>query len=354
MQNNRLSIDNVIALLDEEYLFSYYFPLKITKGKNKYISPFRNDSKIGSCHFNWYKGRFLFFDKAYNKVHDVFDYLSFIYNISIYESLYKVNRDFDLNLLVDYSRINSKIIYESDIHKIDTKYKALLNEPRDKHSRIKYRIKTTRFSSKDLSYWDKYCIDKRLLYKNNVRSIKQVDINNNSYRWNTVFKRSDDTLYFLYMIPSIDGEEPSMKLYSPYSEKYKWSSSIVEDRLCHGYSSLDRKYDDIIIASSLKDSMVLQSLGYESCCPLSESSYMNKSIIGELKLKYKRVFILFDNDNAGITNSQKFSNIYDVYNLNSNMNYLTDTKDIAELINKTNHDFVRNIITNATSKHVFS
>lgn len=345
--NKKLTLDNIIALLDEENLFSYYYPLKIQKAKNIYISPFRHDSKAGSCHFNWYKGRFLFFDKSINKCYDVFEYLCFVNQISLYEALYKVNIDFRLNLIVDYSRISREdiadnILEEMDKDKLKYMYAAKENIKRDTDTRSTYKVVTEkRFSYKDIKYWNDYCIDERLLDKNNVKSIKEAYMYL-SLKWKRIFKRSDGTLFFLYIIPPIFGEELSMKLYRPYSDKYKWSSSFSEDYLCHGYHNLDRNYDDLFICSSLKDSMVMQSLGYEACCPSSESASIDHRIISELKLKYKRVYILFDSDKAGVYNSFKYKQVYDIDNI-----VLTDTsgnKDLSDIIKNTSYQNLKDKI----------
>lgn len=338
---SKLTIDNVLRLLDEEYLFSYYFPLPIKKRKNIYISPFRHDSKSGSCHFNWYKGRFLFFDKSNNKCHDVFDYLSFVHKISLYESLYKVCVDFDLDLEVDYSRIN----VESFVDNIPHHNQEYLHKAKERVNRVEdtgavYKVKTRKMSEEDLKFWSSYYIDKKLLHKNYVKSIQQSYIHT-GISWKPIFKRSDDTLYFLYIILPVYGEDVSMKLYRPYSDNFKWSASFREENICHGYHSLDRRYDTLLISSSLKDSMVLQSLGYEACSPSSESSTIDHRIISELKLKYKNVYILFDYDKPGVNNSIKFKQLYDVDNIILNG---LKTKDISDEIKRTSYQHVKNLI----------
>lgn len=337
-------MENILRRLDEQYLFSFYFPLPIKVKKNKYKSPFRFDRKSGSCHFAWYKNRFLFFDKSYNKAYDVFQYISHTENISFYEALHKVNIDFQLGLIHNPNLISNYIDEQNTKDSTERIKKLALtyNRPEnEKSSNRKFKITTRDYNSQDLLFWSTFCITPRLLTKHKVKAVRQYSIDHGS-NWRLVYSHTNEDPCYVYIIPSVDQKEPSVKLYRPYNKNFKWSSSTVNDNICHGYSSLDRKYDTLYITSSLKDVMCLNSLGLEAVCPTAESSYIDRNIIAELKLLYDKVIILYDSDPAGIKCTLKHSNLYDVDHLI--LPFMHDAKDPSDICAKYGRDVLRDNI----------
>jgi hypothetical protein len=339
-----LTKENVLSALNEQHLFSYYFPLKIQIGKNIYKSPFRPDHKAGSCHFNWWKGRFLFFDKAYNQRYDVFQYIMLIQNCSLYEALYIVNKDFNLNFHYNPNHINlldnkKLIINDAYLNKAKND-----NSIRKEHIRTFYKVLTKEFSKSDLNYWDQFGINNKTLINSNIFSVDTLRSSVTNGWHLTYSSERDNDLCFVYVIDenvSNTNNDISLKIYRPYSESNKWRSSISTPNLCHGLSSLSRNYNDLYITSSFKDALVLRNLGYEACCPLSESAYIDKTIIKEFKLKYKNIFLLYDYDKAGIESARKHAQIYDV-SIKTLENYYF--KDPAEVVQHSSYDNLKNIM----------
>jgi hypothetical protein len=63
-----------------------------------------------------------------------------------------------------------------------------------------------------------------------------------------------------------------------------------------GFQQLTYTSDTLIITKSMKDVMCLRSFGYEAVSPRSENTPLPEQAIGYFNVKYKRKFILFDND----------------------------------------------------------
>jgi hypothetical protein len=344
----KLNIKNILERLDEQHLFAYYFYREIKIKKNIYVSPFRNDKQAGSCHFNWYKGRFLFFDKSVNKRYDVFQYLMHSENISLYESLYKVNKDFDLGLSYNESLIKDNINICANKNHI--KDLALRNDRKIKQTnKRKFKVKCKRFNKTELLYWEQYGITYSDLKHFNIKSVKEYYIDYGS-SWKKLYNFQTDPFFcFLYQIESRNSNEISLKLYKPLSKDYKWSSSIIEEGVCQGYNNIQRRYNKpLIITSSLKDAIVFNKMGYDSVAPSSESSYIHSAYIKEFKLLYPDVIICFDRDNTGVINNLKHSYEYDVNYLN--LPYYNGLKDISDIVSKTGYSLIKEKIENKINK----
>jgi hypothetical protein len=64
----------------------------------------------------------------------------------------------------------------------------------------------------------------------------------------------------------------------------------------------------LIITSSLKDTMVLDTLGYAACNPGGEANF--KTIVAkarEFNNRFGKIYILFDNDGPGIRGATRLS-----------------------------------------------
>ena len=94
-----------------------------------------------------------------------------------------------------------------------------------------------------------------------------------------------------------------------------WSKEYLA-KYGEGGSSLEQlKYDCkyLLITSSLKDLMTFDKLSIgniESIAPDSENTMISETVIKELKSKYFKIIILFDNDEPGIKAAQKYKEKY--------------------------------------------
>ena len=100
----------------------------------------------------------------------------------------------------------------------------------------------------------------------------------------------------------------SLKIYSPYNtEGYKWSNKH-DGSVISLWTKIPNKGNMVCICSSLKDALCLwANAGIPSISLQGEGYNMSNTAISELKRRYKRVFVLFDNDESGIKDGLVFS-----------------------------------------------
>jgi DNA primase len=70
--------------------------------------------------------------------------------------------------------------------------------------------------------------------------------------------------------------------------------------------------DLLVITKSMKDVMVLHEMKIPAVSVSSESSFLKDDLIAELKTRFQRIYILFDNDKAGNENSLKFEQKHNI------------------------------------------
>lgn len=102
------------------------------------------------------------------------------------------------------------------------------------------------------------------------------------------------------------------KIYQPFSKSRKWRND--GDGVTQVWNLLDKlpkEGEAVIITSSLKDALCLWAQSeIPACCPQSESVNLNENIVEDLRRRFKRVFVFFDNDfkkpnNLGQTAAKK-------------------------------------------------
>ena len=100
---------------------------------------------------------------------------------------------------------------------------------------------------------------------------------------------------------------PTYKIYQPFSENYKWLNN--HDRSVWDlWSKLPETGDNIIITSSRKDALTIWANTGIPCIAIQGEGYtISDTAISELKKRYKYIYILLDNDEAGILDARKLS-----------------------------------------------
>ena len=125
------------------------------------------------------------------------------------------------------------------------------------------------------------------------------------------------------------------KIYSPYDE-VKWMSNTNSKQI-QGYDQLPKQADCCIITSSLKDVMCLFEQGIPAVAMQSEMYMPERKTIEELKERFKKVAVLYDNDftnpnNPGQTMAAKICSEYRLNNIYIPEDY--QVKDVSDYIAK--------------------
>lgn len=100
----------------------------------------------------------------------------------------------------------------------------------------------------------------------------------------------------------------TLKIYQPHNKAdRKWANK--HDRsVISLWTKIPETGDKVCICSSLKDALCLwANTGIPSVAVQGEGYGMSDTAISELKRRYKQVYVLFDNDEAGLADGEKLS-----------------------------------------------
>lgn len=190
----------------------------------------------------------------------------------------------------------------------------------------KYAVQTRDFNEKDLLYWKRFNISKEILELFNVFAIETLYVEGNN---GLFYKRIDNSDY------CYGYKYKNWKIYQPFDDNDKWLFYGTLDEI-EGWSQLPEKAELLIITKSLKDIMTLYSMGIPSISFQGERNIPYEQIISELKTRFKRIVLLYDNDPTGIESSNIISEIYELEQL-----FVPDEygKDISEVVDKKGIEF---------------
>jgi hypothetical protein len=196
----------------------------------------------------------------------------YLFNVNFGDAMQKIVSDYN------------KAIMNGDFEKITL-------EPETKW-KIDY-VRTRDWIQTDADFWLQFNIGSSLLQEYNVRPLEYYTmIREKEDSIETIsFEKANTYGYF-------NKNQELIKIYQPFSTKRKFYNA--QDYL-QGFDQLKYKESYLVICSSLKDAICLRSFNYklEVLAPASENSMIKPYIINNLKLKYKKIITLFDNDDAG-------------------------------------------------------
>lgn len=264
-----LTASSILSLVDDFTIFCYYLGYQ-PEIYQKYRSPLRADDTNDSfVLFLGNKDKTYFKDFGTGFKGDVFDFVQAMHKITYGDALKLINEDFGLG-------IGSKKL-EKDI--VIPKLVPVIR-PR-KELRI---TSMNGFSIPGLAFWKQFHIRPQTLKLYNVTQVTHIHHGEDVIR--------PRGLAFAYQIGKY------YKIYQPYSEKYKFTTSFPREYV-EGMLQLKYNSDTLIITKSLKDVMCLREVGFEAIAPKSENTPIMPHTLEKLESKYRKIYVLFDNDNAG-------------------------------------------------------
>lgn len=258
--------------VSEESIFRYYFG-EFEIGK-KYNSPLRRDPRP-SFMINVHEGRLYW--KDFGLTSDVSaDAIGFVAELNNETRKAAVRR-----------------IWHDFMHN-----KPNLTKKADKSLNIglPYDLVTHDLTSFELRYWEQHCIEQPLLDRFNIKGVESLSRHGKLMWRSTAFEPA-----YAYMF-----DRDTFKIYRPKSEdKFRGQNngSVIE-----GYAQLPATGDCLIITSSMKDTLVLTSLGYAAAAPSGETNIRALfERAREFNARFSNVVILFDNDSPGIRAATRVS-----------------------------------------------
>jgi hypothetical protein len=302
---NNITFDKILNLVDDYFIYCYYIGRVVPINK-PISSPLRNDKNPSWSLHRDKKGVLRYKDFATGEGGNIIDFVKKLEGLKYHEALKKIWKDVILKKHVSLRKVTDPLV------KAQSEETTII------------RIKKKNFTEKDILFWSKYHITRDTLKLYEVNPIYTFWLNETQ----SSFYYTDAEPMYAYSIYD------RYKIYRPHSKRqYKWRNNCSSFDV-QGMEQLSENGDLLIITKSLKDVMVLHELGYNAIAPQSENSSIPKVIMDHLKLRFKRIVILFDYDEGGIQGSLKLSERYNIKRMFICLPYLNiyGIKDVSDYI----------------------
>lgn len=327
-----ISLSEILKKVNEKEIMEHYYGCSITDKKSIYRNITRND-KDGSCYFNWYNGRYYLVDRARGKDSNFncYNLVQYIYGCNFEEALRHINKDMNLGI-EDTNQVFSKPGRKVEIKEKETN--------KVYQRKINYEITARKWNDNDINYWNTFYITLNTLIKFNVLPVKEFKSDSLvSFELKTKYKYKVDDPCYAYVFKG--KKSIRVKLYRPLSSEYKWQGNINNSDI-YGLDLLPDFTNTIYICSGLKDLMCITEMNLVGIAPQSESTDIPDEIIENIKTKCKNLVILFDNDNAGLSNAKKYSMKYGCRYIELPKD--NENKDVADFTKQYGIEAAKNII----------
>lgn len=169
-------------------------------------------------------------------------------------------------------------------------------------SNIDLQCKVRKWKKHDLEYWESYGISLKWLKYADIYPISHIIAIKGDNRYVIVADK------YAYAYVEYKESKVTLKIYQPFNKKgYKWSNK--HDRSVISLWTKVPEYGDrICICSSMKDALCLwANTGIPALAIQGEGYGISNTAINELKRRYKQVYILLDNDDAGLKDGGKLA-----------------------------------------------
>lgn len=309
-KRTHLTTDSILEKISDYDIYKFYMPHQNWKINVVTYSPFRNEKNpsfiIG------YRGgtlRFIDFGDS-SKKGGCFDFVMMLFNISLYDAMLMIDRDFDLGIISGSSTKNYERIVSDYAQPTATSKREYF-----------IQVKTRKFTNEELAYWNGYYQDIDDLRANNVYSIDTVYLNKQK------FPIKDSELRFGYLY------EGYWKIYRPFADKKsKWMPNNVPITMMDGLEDIT-DCDVAFINKSKKDYMVMKKV-FPCCCAVQNEGMgcFSEENVEFIKENSERQILSFDSDETGVKNSKLISDKFGFDYCNVPRIYLDEgIKDWADL-----------------------
>lgn len=306
--SSNISKTEIFSVFSEAQVLATVFP-EITEIPCIISSPLRTDNHPSFSIYMSNGGHIRYKDHANNSQGGLLDLLCEYWRCTLNQAL---------------DRICKLMTKDKDIAIRPKHIKTFTRKEADSLTKIEVKVRPWR--DYDYEYWASYGITKQWL--------KYAEIYPVSYKIVTKRKSPTDkgkkyifpTEKYAYVYVERKEGKVQLKVYQPFNTNgFKWCSKM-DASVIGLWTKIPEYGERVVICSSLKDALVIScQLNIPTLCLQGEGYDMSDTAINELKRKYKKVFISFDTDKAGISDGEKlakrtgFTNI--IPNLGSQKDY---------------------------------
>lgn len=274
-----------IAMVSDANIIAYY--LGVTKIPCFISSPLRPDKKPSFGLYSNDGKKIYWTDLGTGERGGVYDLLQRMWNCTFKEAVNRVHEDM------------SKFSGDTDIKPY---VPCKVNTMPSVRNTTDLQCKVREWKQYDIDYWESYGVSLKWLKYAEVYPISHKIVISNGIK--SVFPA--DKLAYAF-VERKEGNV-TLKIYQPLNKKgYKWSNK--HDRsVISLWTKIPEYGDKVVICSSLKDALCLWSnTGIPALAVQGEGYGISDTAIKELNRRYGTVYIMFDNDEAGLKDGIKLS-----------------------------------------------
>lgn len=320
------TLDDVLRVASEAQIVSYY--LGILKVPCIINSPLRQDRHPSFGLYSPNGTEINYIDFSTRDSGTIFTLLKNMWNLD-YPEVFK-------RICQDFSKFNSKAtVIKSSKCDITSQGSS---------SNIDMKCKVREWKDYDLEYWASYGITLPWLKYANVYPISHKIIVKDGKEF--VFGADK----YAYAYVEFKEGKTTLKIYQPFNKRgFKWANK--HDRsVISLWTKVPKTGDKIVVCSSLKDALCLWANTSIPAIAIQGEGYgISNTAINELKRRYKEVYILLDNDEAGLRDGEKLSASTGFINLVlPNINGAKDVSDLYKSLEnkKRFKDIILNLFNN--------
>lgn len=280
----KITKEFLLSKNSEETYMSYYLGVPVKKGL--FRSPLRADNHNTCSFFRGRSGNLYFKDFATGQCLTFEGVVMEKYHCTYPNALKIIAKDFGY--------IQSSEIKKQEI-KIQPKFEG------EKETFIQVEIKD--FSESELKWWNSFGVTKQTLDKYKVYSIKTVFLNGNIYAQST----QHSPIYGYYFGKKENIEQ--WRIYMPKRKEFRFIGN-VSTKTIQGYKQLPDNGKLLVITKSMKDTMLLSSLGIPAVAPNSETQFVSEKLLDEFRERFKNIVLLYDSDLTGVRFMNKIRKQY--------------------------------------------
>lgn len=288
--NRSVGLDVLLGKTSEFDIMRFYLNIDVLPALIN--SPLRQDRNASVSIFSPDGVKVFYKDFGTGEHGSIFDLLGRMWNRTFSETITKIWDDIDK---VKHNRINLNRTRRCVIHK----------------SNSILEVRTRQWFDYDMEYWNSYGISREWLEFGDVYPISHILIT----RDNITKVIPAEKLAYVY-VERKDGKV-SLKVYQPKSQRLKWLSKH-DSSVWDLWSRLPDRGDTLFITSSRKDALCLwENTGIPSVSLQGEGYVPKEKVINQLKQRFGRVIIFFDNDydkdeNHGHIYASRLSGMFDL------------------------------------------
>ena len=320
-----ISTKNIYGINDIpiEWIFEYYLNLseKLDGQDIKISSVFKSEKTPSMCvYYDVHNSEYRFKDFSSGYQGNSINLVMHLFNIEYRDCVLKIENDY------------------ADFIKYNVSHTATEIKVYDRYKVTDFQIR--HWNNLDETFWRGFKINSNLLAYYNVSPLVYFTMTKEE----TDGTESVITTSRNYLYGYFRNDGSLYKIYLPKTPDKKF---VKVENYIQGVDQLVGK-DYLLITSSLKDLMSFTRLGIdniESIAPDSENSMIAESIIVKLKVKYKKVIVLFDNDEAGKASMLKYKERYNLDFIN-----LGYEKDLSDTVKAHGVEFTKDVLLKLIKK----